>query len=49
MTHMSSAMSDAYPMFHLDCGGKVLRDAALSLRIENKAVSRSTLPPQSKQ
>jgi hypothetical protein len=32
----------------LDCGGKVLRDAAFSLRIEDKAASRSTLPPQSK-
>jgi len=30
-------------MFRLDCGGKVLA-TRLSLRIENKAASRSTLP-----
>ncbi len=38
----------AASILDLDCGGKVVRDAAFSLRIENKAASRSTLPPHSK-
>ncbi len=35
---------------YLDCGGKVLRDAAFEfeLKRKQKAASRSTLPPQSK-
>ncbi len=38
----------AMHFLNLDCGGKVLRDAACLLATPNKAASRNTLPPQSK-